>query len=196
MPLNWVIFLFLLPMCRTDCGCQTNRENKEQSSSAGKYSAPANMDSSHLRTNQMVNIPGGTYEIGTDKPVFAADGEGPKRKISLPEFYLDKYEVSNAEFSLFVDATGHKTEAETFGDSFVFDGLLSETVRSTLTQAVAAAPWWLPVKGADWRHPEGFDSNIDGNMHSSRVVCITHLVSRSSHSSRCSRVMERRSCLL
>ncbi|KAG8516857.1 Formylglycine-generating enzyme [Galemys pyrenaicus] len=25
---------------------------------------------------------------------------------------------------------------------------------------VAAAPWWLPVKGADWRHPEGPDSTV------------------------------------
>jgi len=30
------------------------------------------------------------------------------------------------------------------------------------TFQVAAAPWWLPVKGADWRHPEGVDSDIAG----------------------------------
>ena len=30
-----------------------------------------------------------------------------------------------------------------------------------VTMQVAAAPWWLPVKGADWRHPLGPDTNID-----------------------------------
>lgn len=53
-------------------------------------------------------------------------------------------------------------QAETFGDSFVLEGEVSEAIRSTLTNAVAAAPWWVPVKGADWRHPEGPDSNISG----------------------------------
>ncbi|XP_035771748.1 formylglycine-generating enzyme isoform X2 [Neolamprologus brichardi] len=55
--------------------------------------------------------------------------------------------------------------AEKFGDSFVFEGLLSEPVKSQVTQAVAAAPWWLPVKGASWRHPEGPDSNITDRLH-------------------------------
>lgn len=55
-------------------------------------------------------------------------------------------------------------QAETFGDSFVLEGELSEAIRSTLTNAVAAAPWWVPVKGADWRHPEGPDSNISGTI--------------------------------
>uniref|UniRef100_A0A8C2PDG5 Sulfatase-modifying factor enzyme-like domain-containing protein n=1 Tax=Capra hircus TaxID=9925 RepID=A0A8C2PDG5_CAPHI len=50
--------------------------------------------------------------------------------------------------------------AEKFGDSFVFEGMLSEQVKSDIQQAVAAAPWWLPVKGANWRHPEGPDSTV------------------------------------
>ena len=58
-------------------------------------------------------------------------------------------------------ATGHKTEAQTFGDSFVMDKYLSEETLSQIDKAVKAAPWWLPVKGADWQHPEGPDSNID-----------------------------------
>ncbi|XP_061051537.1 formylglycine-generating enzyme isoform X4 [Eubalaena glacialis] len=52
------------------------------------------------------------------------------------------------------------TKAEKFGDSFVFEGMLSEQVKSDIQQAVAAAPWWLPVKGANWRHPEGPDSTV------------------------------------
>ncbi|XP_077931974.1 formylglycine-generating enzyme isoform X5 [Halichoerus grypus] len=52
------------------------------------------------------------------------------------------------------------TKAEKFGDSFVFEGMLSEQVKTDIQQAVAAAPWWLPVKGANWRHPEGPDSTV------------------------------------
>ncbi|XP_062825803.1 formylglycine-generating enzyme isoform X4 [Anolis carolinensis] len=55
-------------------------------------------------------------------------------------------------------------QAERFGDSFVFEGMLSEQVKSEIHQAVAAAPWWLPVKGADWKHPDGPDSNIVDRM--------------------------------
>jgi sulfatase modifying factor 1 len=127
-----------------------------------KYSSAANVQSIYPRTNQMVFIQGGTFKIGTDEPVFVADGEGPSRKVSLSDFYMDVHEVSNAEFELFVNATGYRTEAESFGDSFVFELLLSEETKIGITQAVAAAPWWLPVKGCNWRHPEGPDSDIKG----------------------------------
>lgn len=129
---------------------------------SGKYSSAANAQTFYPRTNQMVFIKGGTFMMGTDEPVFVADGEGPSRKVSLSDFYLDVHEVSNAEFELFVNATGYRTEAESFGDSFVFELLLSEETKTGITQAVAAAPWWLPVKGCNWKHPEGPDSNIKG----------------------------------
>jgi len=116
------------------------------------------------RRNQMQKLNGGEFNMGTDKPVFAADGESPARKAIIDSFYLDVHEVSNAEFARFVDATGHITEAEKFGDSFVSEHMLSEEVKAGITQAVAAAPWWLPVKGASWRHPEGGVSSIANRM--------------------------------
>uniref|UniRef100_UPI00398E875D formylglycine-generating enzyme isoform X2 n=1 Tax=Pristiophorus japonicus TaxID=55135 RepID=UPI00398E875D len=137
---------------------------------AVKYSREANVVGQEIaeddrprwerRTNQMVLIPGGVFTMGTDDPGIPEDGEGPARKAHIKQFYMDIYEVTNAEFERFVQATDYTTEAETFGDSFVFEGLLSDTVKSSITQAVAAAPWWLPVKAASWKHPEGPDSNI------------------------------------
>ncbi|XP_030061689.1 formylglycine-generating enzyme isoform X3 [Microcaecilia unicolor] len=59
---------------------------------------------------------------------------------------------------------GALQQAERFGDSFVFEGLLSEEVKRTINQAVAAAPWWLPVKGANWKHPQGPDTDIHDRM--------------------------------
>lgn len=114
------------------------------------------------RTNRMVQIKTGEFIMGTDEPVFLADGEGPPRKVKLNSFYLDVHEVSNSEFELFYNETKYKTEAENFGDAFVFEPLLSDETRKILTQAVAAAPWWVPVQGANWRHPEGPDSNLHG----------------------------------
>ena len=46
-------------------------------------------------------------------------------------------------FARFVKETNFETEAEKFGDSFVFERKLKKSVADKITQAVAAAPWWL-----------------------------------------------------
>ncbi|CAI9600142.1 unnamed protein product [Staurois parvus] len=149
-----------------DCGCgSASREggapgdHTHQQAAAFKYSREANE-----RRGGMVLLPSGGFTMGTDDPGIPPDGESPARRVHIDSFYMDIHEVSNAEFSRFVEVSGHVTEAETFGDSFVLEGLLSEEVKSAIDQAVAAAPWWLPVKGADWRHPEGPDSDIANRM--------------------------------
>jgi len=103
----------------------------------------------------------GTFTMGTNKPVFQADFEMPARQITLPTFFMDVHEVSNYEFGIFVSKTQYVTEAETFGNSFVPEFFISNDTKEKISQAVAAVPWWLPVEGSDWRHPEGLDSNID-----------------------------------
>ncbi|KAG7472461.1 hypothetical protein MATL_G00109000 [Megalops atlanticus] len=119
--------------------------------------------------DEMVLIPAGEFLMGTNNPGIPQDGEGPQRRVHLKQFFMDVHEVSNQDFQTFVNATGYVTEAEKFGDSFVFEGLLSEPVKSQITQAVAAAPWWLPVRGANWRHPEGPDSSIEDSPLLSRM---------------------------
>ncbi|KAM8758146.1 formylglycine-generating enzyme [Rhynchonycteris naso] len=109
---------------------------------------------------KMVLIPAGVFTMGTDDPQIKQDGEAPARRVTLDAFYMDAYEVSNADFEKFVNSTSYLTEAEKFGDSFVFEGMLSERVKTGIQQAVAAAPWWLPVKGSSWRHPEGPGSTV------------------------------------
>lgn len=112
------------------------------------------------KMKKMVKINAGTYFIGTNNPFFVADGEGPKREVVLDNFYIDKFEVSNKEFMAFVNATGYITEAESFGESFVFEDLLIQSTKDKINKAVAQAPWWLLVKQASWQHPEGPNSNI------------------------------------
>lgn len=108
-------------------------------------------------------IPGGKYLMGTDEPHFPEDQESPERLVEIKDFYMDKYEVSNQKFREFVKATKYVTEAEKFGDSFLFKSLLSEEQQKELEDyRVAAAPWWYKVKGVTWRHPHGKNSNLKG----------------------------------
>ncbi|XP_072307606.1 formylglycine-generating enzyme [Eucyclogobius newberryi] len=155
----------------SSCGCATPRRpaarpaDPDHPDPAVKYSAHVHADRTEaprtdVSSSQMVLVPGGEFLMGTDSPGIPADGEGPQRPVHIDPFYMDVQEVTNRQFQSFVTATGYISEAEKFGDSFVFEGLLSDAVKSEINRAVAAAPWWLPVKGADWKHPEGKDSNI------------------------------------
>jgi len=112
----------------------------------------------------MVHLPGGEFLMGTDDQLgYPADGEGPIRPVSVKAFWIDPFVVSNARFSTFVEATGYVTEAERFGWSFVFVGLLPKNFPPT--RGVAAAPWWRQVSGADWRHPEGPHSGLRDRLN-------------------------------
>jgi len=89
----------------------------------------------------MVLIPGGEFLMGTDQDDgYVEDGEGPVHPVRLNGFRIDRCAVSNAHFGAFVAATGYVTEAEKFGWSFVFVGLLPDDLLPT--RRVAHAPWW------------------------------------------------------
>ena len=114
-------------------------------------------------TESLTALPGGTFLMGTDDHEgFPADGEGPIRSVTVQAFRMDRYAVSNARFAEFADATGYRTDAEQYGWSFVFTGLLPDD--HPATRAVAQAPWWRQVYGADWRHPEGPHSSVGRRM--------------------------------
>ena len=141
--------------------CSSTEDDLEKLLSAEKFQRPTVLTSS--LTNGYIEVPGGVFSMGSgDVPSSVLqDGESPVRRIRVAGFYMQIYEVSNAEFASFVSETGHVTEAESFGDSFVLENLLSEEVQAEITQAVQDAPWWLPVGGASWFQPEGIDSNIN-----------------------------------
>jgi formylglycine-generating enzyme required for sulfatase activity len=102
--------------------------------------------------------------MGTDDPIgYAADGEGPIREITLRPFMIDPHAVTNQRFGEFVAATGYHTDAEHYGWSFVFAGLLPDDFPET--RASTAAPWWRQVEGADWRHPEGPQSDLEARAN-------------------------------
>lgn len=108
----------------------------------------------------MISIPKGTYKIGTNQlDGFLTDNEGPQLLIQHPAFTIDETTVTNEAFAVFVKETGYKTEAETFGWSFVFDYFLNEKTKKK-SQLVPTMSSWYAVAGADWLHPEGVNSSI------------------------------------
>jgi len=109
----------------------------------------------------VIELGGGTFLMGSEDPEgFPDDGEGPVRNVELAPFSIAAHAVTNEHFADFVEATSHVTRAERFGTSFVFAGLLPDDFPPT--RAVAQAPWWRLVEGADWRRPEGPGSSLDG----------------------------------
>ena len=124
-----------------------------------------------LPADNMVGIEKGSFLMGSDdRWAYPSDGEGPVREISLDSFWIDPVAVSNEAFASFIEATGYATEAERFGWSFVFAGLLPDDFPPT--QAASEAPWWRKVEGADWRHPEGPQSSVD-DRHDHPAIHVT-----------------------
>jgi formylglycine-generating enzyme required for sulfatase activity len=113
-------------------------------------------------TAEMKLIPAGEFLMGTDGTYgFEEDGERPAHPIRLDAFWIDATCVTNEQFNRFVNATGYRTDADRFGWSFVFYGLLAPKQRATLDpQRVVGTEWWCRIDGANWRHPEGVGSSI------------------------------------
>lgn len=115
----------------------------------------------------MVEIPAGPFRMGSeDDDAILADGEGPVRTVEVSGFLIDRCAVSNADFARFVEATGYVTDAERYGWSFVFAGLVTGRARRAVMDAsVPEAPWWRGVFGATWRSPVGPGSGVDEIAH-------------------------------
>ncbi|MFD4371962.1 formylglycine-generating enzyme family protein [Streptomyces sp. NPDC058486] len=122
----------------------------------------------------MAELPGGTFRMGDAfGEGYPADHEGPVREVTVAPFAIDTTAVTNARFAAFTAATGHRTDAERHGSSFVFHLLLHPAARPHVLGRVAAAPWWLAVEGASWYAPEGPGSGVDGRADHP-VVHISH----------------------
>jgi formylglycine-generating enzyme required for sulfatase activity len=66
---------------------------------------------SKLAPDGMVYVPGGAFVMGSP-PDAGQDDESPAREVCVNGFYIDKYEVTNAQFQQFVDATDYVTDLE------------------------------------------------------------------------------------
>jgi formylglycine-generating enzyme required for sulfatase activity len=108
----------------------------------------------------VTHLDAATFRMGNARgDGYDDDGERPVRNVTVGPFTIAPTVVTNAEFAAFVDATGFETDAEQYGWSFVFGGLLPDDFPDT--RGVAAAPWWRQVHGSDWRRPEGPQSSVE-----------------------------------
>jgi formylglycine-generating enzyme required for sulfatase activity len=60
----------------------------------------------------MADIPAGPFTMGSDK---GGPDETPVHQVDLPAYQIDKFEVTNADFARFAEATGYKTDLERAG---------------------------------------------------------------------------------
>jgi formylglycine-generating enzyme required for sulfatase activity len=116
----------------------------------------------------MVLIPGATFCMGSDKHY---PEEAPVHRVSVDAFWIDKHPVTNRQFREFVRATGHVTTAEIVPDPKDYPGALPHMLYAgSLVFMPPDQPvnlkdwsqWWTFLKDADWRHPYGPKSNING----------------------------------
>jgi formylglycine-generating enzyme required for sulfatase activity len=126
----------------------------------------------------MVWIPGGEFTMGTDLELGWPD-EKPAHRVQVDGFWMDQTEVTNAQFAVFVEATGYVTTAE---KPPVAEEILKQMppgtppppkeklVPGSLVFQPTQGPvdtrdfsqWWHWTPGASWRHPEGPASSIKG----------------------------------
>lgn len=90
---------------------------------------------------------------------YPSDGETPVHEVSLRPFYIDATTVTNAQFATFVKATEYVTDAEHLGVAPVFH-LAFHGQSSDVLHEIDQTPWWLAVRGASWRSPEGPGSEV------------------------------------
>jgi formylglycine-generating enzyme required for sulfatase activity len=127
----------------------------------------------------MVLIPGGEFSMGSEDPTSKEVCGGhehmrdarPVHRVYVDPFWMDKTEVTNAQFKKFVKATGYKTvaeippTAEEFPTAPKANLIAGATVFTPTPNAVVLNnqyQWWRYQLGASWQHPEGPDSTIVG----------------------------------
>ena len=129
----------------------------------------------------MVLIPAGSFEMGLseerlkagENPVRSGAEEWPAHKVMLDAFHMDETEVTNAQFKAFVAATGYKTQAERPFKQSDFPKarpqdlepasfVLSQPVGPINVRTASHWTWWKLTPGADWLHPDGPGSDLEG----------------------------------
>jgi len=116
----------------------------------------------------MVHLPGGVFTMGSDQHY---PEERPAHKVRVGAFWIDPRAVTNREFAAFVAATGHVTLAEKPADPTAYPGADPSAL---MPASVVLVPprskvsrenihnWWQYLAGANWRHPRGPGSTIEG----------------------------------
>jgi sulfatase modifying factor 1 len=126
----------------------------------------------------MRHLEGGVFEMGSDR--FYPE-EGPARRVRVDPFWIDEVPVTNAQFAGFIEATGYVTFAEIAPDPKDYPGMSPELAwagslvfeRTSGPVDLGLIQWWDFRIGADWRHPFGPDSDLEG-LDDHPVIHVAH----------------------
>jgi formylglycine-generating enzyme required for sulfatase activity len=127
----------------------------------------------------MIFIPGGEFNMGARDARFAREDEYPVHPVKVSSFFMDPHPVTNAQFQKFVDETGYITTAEKDidweeikkqlprgtpkpGDAQLKAASLVFTPPGHRVNLNDVSNWWGWVQGANWKHPYGPGSSLDG----------------------------------
>lgn len=131
----------------------------------------------HHETSGMAFIAGGVFTMGSARHL---PEERFPHSVRVDGFWIDRHEVTNAQFKQFVDATGYRTVAERGLDPKERPGLAKELLLpgaavfiKPTEQAGRMTQWWQYVPGAQWRRPTGSGSSI-ADKHNHPVVNIAY----------------------
>lgn len=125
-------------------------------------------------TTGMIQIPAGDYALGAGK---LYPEEGTPRTEKSPGFWIDRYEVTNAQFKKFADATGYVTTAENAPKAEDYPTADPKMLKAGSACFCAANTTknlldrWEYTKGANWRHPDGPSTSAKPEMP---VVHVTY----------------------
>ena len=141
------------------------------------------------RYDGMIKIDGGVYSMGgversdVDKSAYGSQprpDEFPRSEVKIKSFWMDETEVTNAQFSRFIEATDYVTTAERAipmeeimaqlppgtpppsEDMLAPASLVFQTLPPNPSGQYSVQDWWQVKKGASWRQPQGEGSSIKG----------------------------------
>ena len=141
---------------------------EQQNAALGACDAYAGLPADDEEKSGMTFIQGGTFQMGSEKH---RPEERYVHRVEVDGFWIDRHEVTNAQFRKFVDATGYVTLAERGLDPKAFPQMPKELlVPGSLVfvqpaesqQGNRNAQWWRYMAGANWRQPTGPGSSIAG----------------------------------
>ena len=143
-----------------------------------EHAVDVHRSSTNAQHEGMVFIKGGKFSMGCADKTGRPD-EYPLHTVKVDGFWMDETEVTNKQFKLFVDATGYVTTAERQPDWEVLKKQLppgsikpadSNFLPSSLVffqpinkvNLADPSAWWKWTRGANWKHPQGPNSSIEG----------------------------------
>ena len=131
------------------------------------------------KIKEMTFIKGGVFLMGATNSEMGLKREFPQHTVKVNSFFMDVHEVTNEQYSAFVEATGYKTIAEKSidwevykknikyniskpDDEYLIPGSLVFISPNSINNLIDYSQWWFWVRGANWKHPQGPNSNIVG----------------------------------